>query len=55
MKTEKNTYDANKKCTCSSIQQCDMHRKPRAERIEAQAQPEQSKKETGNKKHRSTR
>lgn len=55
MKTQKNTHHANKKCTCSSIQQCDIHRKPRAERVEAQAQLEQSKKETGNNKHRSKR
>ena len=51
MKMEKNMIENNKKCTCSAIQQCEMHRKPRVQQTDATNDTKQSKqKETENKK-----
>jgi len=35
--------ETNKKCTCSAIQQCEMHRKPRVQQADASNDAKQSK------------
>lgn len=51
MKMKKNMMENNKKCTCSAIQQCEMHRKPRVQQADAINDSKQSiRNETENKK-----
>jgi hypothetical protein len=49
MKTKKNVASSNKKCTCSAIQQCEMHRVPRAQQAAANATQASNKSETTGK------
>lgn len=51
MNMKKNIMKNNKKCTCSAIQQCEMHRKPRVQQANADTETKQSKQnEPENKK-----
>lgn len=43
MKMKNTMLATNKKCTCSAIQQCEMHRKPRVQQADANNDSKQSK------------